>query len=65
MDIGEERQKVVAMMTAVLLSGKPLGSGAKAQKDIDNAVETAHRIWSSVKWHETEQAKKLAASSAR
>jgi hypothetical protein len=64
-DIGEERQKVVAMMTAVLLSGKPLGTGAKAQKDIDSAVETAHRIWSSVKWHETEQAKKLAASSAR
>jgi hypothetical protein len=53
------------MMTAILLSGKTLGNGAKAQKDIDNAVETAHRIWSSVKWHETEQAKKLAASGAR
>lgn len=65
MDIGEERQKVVAIMTAVLLSGKVLGTGPKAQKDIDIAVETAHRIWSSVKWHETEQAKKLAASSAR
>lgn len=65
MDIGEERQKVVALMTAVLLSGKTLGAGAKGQKDIDNAVETAHRIWSSVKWHETEQAKKLAASSSR
>ena len=65
MDIGEERQKVVAIMTAILLSSKPLGAGAKAQKEIDSAVETAHSIWNSVKWHETEQAKKLAASSAR
>jgi len=64
-DIGEERQKVVALMTAVLLSGKTLGSGPKAKKEIENAVETAHRIWGAVKWHETEQAKKLAASGAR
>jgi TATA-box binding protein (TBP) (component of TFIID and TFIIIB) len=65
MDIGDERQKVVALMTAILLSGKTVGAGAKGQKDIDNAVETAHRIWSSVKWHETEAVKKLAASANR
>ena len=65
MDIGEERQKVVAMMTAVLLSGKTLGSGAKAKKEIESAVETAHLIWGAVKWHETEQAKKLAVSGGR
>jgi hypothetical protein len=65
MDIGEERQKVVALMSAILLSGKAVAAGNKGQKDIDAAVETAHRIWSSVKWHESEQAKKLAASSSR
>jgi len=64
-DIGEERQKVVAMMTAVLLSGKTLGTGAKAKKEIENAVATAHGIWGAVKWYETEQAKKLATSGAR
>jgi hypothetical protein len=65
MDIGEERQKVVAIMTAILLSGKTLGAGAKAHKDVDSAIETAHHIWDAVKWHESEQAKKLAAASAR
>jgi hypothetical protein len=65
MDIGEERQKVVAIMAAILLNGKTLSAGAKAQKEIDGAVDAAHRIWASVKWYETEQAKKLAASGAR
>lgn len=64
MEIGDERQRVVAMMTAILLSSqmKTIGSGAKAQKEINAAVEIAHRIWDSVKWHESEQAKKLATS---
>jgi len=61
MEIGDERQRVVAVMTAILLSSqmKAIGSGAKAQKEIDAAVEIAHRIWDSVRWHESEQAKKL------
>jgi hypothetical protein len=55
---------VVAMMTAILLSSQmeTIGSGAKAQKEINAAVEVAHRIWDSVKWHESEQAKKLSTS---
>lgn len=67
MDIGDERQRTVAVMTSILLSTqlKSIGAGAKAQKEIDAAVEIAHRIWDSVKWHETEQAKKLASASAR
>jgi hypothetical protein len=64
MDIGDERQRTVAVMTAILLSSqlKNIGTGAKAQKEIAAAVDIAHRIWDSVKWHENEQAKKLAAS---
>jgi hypothetical protein len=64
MEIGDERQRVVAMMTAILLSSQmeTIGSGAKAQKEINAAVEVAHRIWDSVKWHESEQAKKLSTS---
>lgn len=64
MDMGEERQRTVAVMTAILLSSqlKAIGTGAKAQKEIASAVDIAHRIWDQVKWYETEQAKKLAAS---
>ena len=65
MDSGEDRQKVVALMTAVLLSGKVIATGAKGQKDIDSAVEAAYRIWTSVKWHETDAIKKMAASANR
>jgi hypothetical protein len=64
MEIGDERQRVVAVMTAILLSSqmKSIGSGAKAQKQISAAVEVAHGIWDAVRWHESEQAKKLSRS---
>ncbi|HTK96083.1 MAG TPA: hypothetical protein VL382_10645 [Terriglobales bacterium] len=64
MDIGDERQRTVAVMTAILLSSQmeTIGKGPKAQKEIAAAVEIAHGIWDAVKWHESEQAKKLAAS---
>jgi hypothetical protein len=67
MDIGDERQRVVAIMTSILLSSnlKAIAGGAKAQKEIDAAVDVAHRIWDSVKWHESEQAKKLAKAAGR
>ncbi|HSE49299.1 MAG TPA: hypothetical protein VLA96_08855 [Terriglobales bacterium] len=52
-------------MTAVLLSGRAVAAGAKGQKDIDGAVETAYRIWTSVKWHETDAIKKMAAAANR
>jgi hypothetical protein len=62
MDIGDERQRTVAVMTAILLSSQmeTIGKGPKAQKEIAAAVEIAHGIWDAVKWHESEQAKKLA-----